>query len=174
LPRQSEMGAMLIIIYGLPGAGKTVIARMLSRRLAARYIASDDIWNAVYTRPIYSKEESDVVFSKLLEEIINALSSACGALVIEGVFASTSRIRKLEEICKKKNVKIFRILVAAPLQALLDRTSIRAHPISIEKLAWLTKSFETQTLADLTLNTDNLTLNKLESEVDKITAQLLI
>lgn len=165
---------MLIIIYGLPGAGKTVIARMLSKRLAARYIATDDIWNAVYTQPSFSKEESDVVFSKLLEDIKEALSSLRGALVIEGVFASTSRIRKLERICLEENVKIFRILVAAALHVLLDRTSVRVHPLSMEKLIWLTENFETRTLADLTINTDELALYQLESEVERIAAKLLI
>ena len=168
------MESILIVIYGLPGAGKTIIARMLSRLLAARYVATDDIWNALYPQPNFSKEESDVVFSKLLEHIEEALSSLHSALVIEGVFASMSRIRKLEAICLEKDIKIFRILVVASFSVLLDRTSVRTHPLSEEKLIWLTEKFETQAFADLTLNTEELSLSKLESEVERIATELFI
>ena len=56
---------MLIIVCGLPGSGKTTLARALSRRLKAVLLSSDAIRKGLFPKPSYSDEEKRAVYDEM-------------------------------------------------------------------------------------------------------------
>lgn len=163
---------LLVVVYGLPGAGKTNIAELLSKRLNANYLAMDNIWSRLYSNPNFTKEESDAVFLEMVSQIRRSLISFDCRLIVEGVFASGIRFRELDELCSKLEVQFVKILVHANLSTLKKRTAARKNIISSEKLDWLATRFETRQTADFAINTSDLTWAEVVLEINQIAEKL--
>lgn len=58
---------MLIIICGLPGSGKSSLARKLKAKLPAAYLNSDIVRKQIFRKPQYTPEEKKRVY----DEIVN-------------------------------------------------------------------------------------------------------
>lgn len=54
---------LLILLYGMPGSGKTFFARQLTDQLACAHIQGDRIRDELFENPTYSKEENHIVAS---------------------------------------------------------------------------------------------------------------
>jgi predicted kinase len=59
---------MLIIICGLPGSGKTTLAKSLSKRFEAVHVSSDITRKRMYPKPSYSEEEKASVYAGMVDE----------------------------------------------------------------------------------------------------------
>jgi predicted kinase len=60
---------MIIIVFGLPGSGKSYFASRLAGRLNADYISSDGLRRNLFAETIYSESEKLLVYSKMLKEM---------------------------------------------------------------------------------------------------------
>jgi hypothetical protein len=95
---------VLILLYGLPGAGKTYFARNLSANFEAAVIHSDRIRNELFEEPRYDEQEDDIV-----THLMNYMSEEfLGAGV--NVIYDTNAMRKsqrhgLRELARKKQAK---------------------------------------------------------------------
>lgn len=54
---------LLILLYGMPGSGKTFVARQLCEDIAAAHIQGDRIRAELFENPTYSREENHIVAS---------------------------------------------------------------------------------------------------------------
>ena len=54
---------LLILLYGMPGSGKTFFARQLCEQIAAAHVQGDRIRDELFEKPSYSKEENHIVAS---------------------------------------------------------------------------------------------------------------
>lgn len=54
---------LLILLYGMPGSGKTFFSRQLCEQVAAAHIQGDRIRDELFEKPTYSKEENHIVAS---------------------------------------------------------------------------------------------------------------
>ena len=57
---------MVVIVFGLPGSGKSYFASRLAKKLEADYISSDQVRKKLFTRPDYSEEGKKQVYKKLV------------------------------------------------------------------------------------------------------------
>jgi predicted kinase len=64
---------MLIVVFGLPGTGKSYFAQSLSERLGAVYISSDKLRNEVKARGRYSLEDKLKIYEAMAEEARSSL-----------------------------------------------------------------------------------------------------
>lgn len=174
LARRNRNNRLLVVVFGLPGAGKTTVAQMLSEKLRAGYIATDDIWRLLYPEPKYTQSESQAIFLELAALVERKLRSYHGATVVEGVFASVSRLHELQKISERCSAQFTTIQVRASIDVLLSRISNRRNLISAEKIEWLDERFEGQDIGDFILRTDKLSLSELSSEVIQIANRLSI
>ena len=56
---------MIVIVFGLPGSGKSYFASRLSEALGAKYISSDRLRRALFPVREYSLEEKKAVYDKM-------------------------------------------------------------------------------------------------------------
>jgi len=60
---------MIIVIFGLPGSGKSYLAQRLSKMLHAEYINSDGVRKELFRFPTYSQQEKKQVYHEMLKKI---------------------------------------------------------------------------------------------------------
>ena len=57
---------MVVIVFGLPGSGKSYFASRLARIIRADYINSDRVRKEMLARRTYSNQEKEIVYNKML------------------------------------------------------------------------------------------------------------
>jgi aminoglycoside phosphotransferase family enzyme/predicted kinase len=91
---------MIIVVFGLPGSGKSYLAQHLSRMLHAVYITSDAVRKELFMHPSYSEKEKKMVYDEMLKRI--AESEFHKEVVVDATL-SDIRIRQ-EFISKVKDI----------------------------------------------------------------------
>lgn len=100
---------MIIIVFGLPGSGKSFFASQLARKLNAGYINTDKLRSELFTVRTYTEAEKMVVYDKMLEKMNNALEHNFN-LVLDGTFYKESIRNKFrDEVAGKDNLKFIEV-----------------------------------------------------------------
>lgn len=76
---------MVVIVFGLPGSGKSFFAERLAAELGADYINTDRVRKEMFPKPSYSDEEKSLLYKKLLDEVYHH-AHARKVLVLDGTF----------------------------------------------------------------------------------------
>ena len=94
----------LIMLYGLPGSGKTYFARQLSERMQLANIQADRIRAELFEQPRYDKQENEVVMQ--LMNYMTAEFLAAGLSVVYDVNAMRGAQRRdLRELARKMHAQ---------------------------------------------------------------------
>lgn len=83
---------MLVVVCGLPGAGKSTVSRRIATRLDGRLVRTDVVRKELFPDPEYSAAESSAVYEEVLARARETLSEG-GRVVLDGTF----RRRELRE-----------------------------------------------------------------------------
>ncbi len=155
----------VVVIYGLPGVGKSAVCHGIRKRLGLPWLQVDDIWKRLFDPPSFSQAESNQVFAQLRNEIKLMLSKGETCMLVEGVFASRNRLSILRQMCREFDVEFWPVLLRAAKDVLRDRIlnhstseAIGIAPVSSAKLNWLSDQVDSDCEAVLTLRTDRLNL----------------
>lgn len=76
---------MVVIVFGLPGSGKTYLASRLAERLQATYVSTDVIRKKLISVTTYSEQEKQSVYDRVLSEVSRALPKE-RIVVVDGTF----------------------------------------------------------------------------------------
>ncbi|ELR73881.1 hypothetical protein C900_00045 [Fulvivirga imtechensis AK7] len=76
---------MIIIVFGLPGSGKTYFAERLAHRIKANLISSDTLRKEIVDVPTYSDDEKRLIYKKMFDIMYDFLHSK-NHLVLDGTF----------------------------------------------------------------------------------------
>lgn len=158
---------LVVLIYGLPGSGKTATCNELLRRKKIPYVSVDYLWRDLFPIPSFSVQESEVVFS----EVLRALARIPGAplVLLEGVFASKSRIDRVSEVCSRMGYTLLCILVHCEPHTAMARAAHReTNPMPTDSWNFLAQKFNSASLADFTLNTEMLSPTDAAESLDLV------
>lgn len=114
--------AVLILLSGLPGAGKTTFARALSTCLHFDHIESDRVRLEVTPFPTYSAGESAAVFARVDAAARRALAAGRHAL-IDATNLTTSDRRRFLRIATQLQVRLIVVRLTAPDSVIRERLS---------------------------------------------------
>ena len=65
---------MIIIVFGLPGSGKSYFASRLAERIGAKYLNSDRLRKQLFPERDYSDRGKQIVYDNMLEEMMQAVA----------------------------------------------------------------------------------------------------
>ena len=131
-------------ITGLPGSGKSSIAKELQRRLLklgvkSRILSSDELRKRVTPAPKYTEEERDFVYE--------TLASTAKDLTDEGInliIDATGNLRRYRERPRREISRFAEIYVKCPLELCIEREKRRIEfayaPRAIYKKAFTGRS----------------------------------
>ncbi|MEO9005025.1 MAG: AAA family ATPase [Ginsengibacter sp.] len=76
---------MIVIVFGLPGSGKSYFASRLAKTINARYVNSDKLRKEMFTERVYSDSEKKAVYDTMLDEMKEAVQQN-NNLVLDATF----------------------------------------------------------------------------------------
>jgi predicted kinase len=113
---------MIIIVFGLPGSGKSYFASRLAETLKAIYINTDEERLKMFSARTYTDEEKMKVYNSILEKMKTAIQNKLN-VVLDGTFYKESLRNKFEEAARKSNEKIIYMEVTADENTIKERLS---------------------------------------------------
>jgi len=76
---------MIIVVFGLPGSGKSYFAERLAKELNADYVNSDRVRKEMFPVRTYSDQEKAAVYNVMLERM-NEVLKQNGSVVLDATF----------------------------------------------------------------------------------------
>jgi predicted kinase len=116
---------MIILVFGLPGSGKSFFAARLAKELPADYVNSDRVRKKMFSERSYSKAEKAAVYDVLLDAMERAIKTSQN-LVLDATFYK-NETRQL--FIEKAKEDIFFIEIRAD-EALVKERLKKSRPFS--------------------------------------------
>lgn len=110
---------MLVLLSGLPGAGKTTLAGALVERLGAVHLESDAVRRQLFPEPQYTPEEHGAVFARMAALARDELEA--GRVVIVDATNLTRRDRRQFVRLANGAGGLVAVRVTAPADVIRDR-----------------------------------------------------
>jgi predicted kinase len=120
---------MIIIVCGLPGVGKTTLARQLAPFIKAVVLSTDKIRKELFPKPLYGRRERRLVYDVLLL-MAKYLHEANVNCILDGTF---SQERSRQGVMRKLNIPPNRVSIIecfCPEEIVILRLRIRKHDYS--------------------------------------------
>ncbi|HQW25056.1 MAG TPA: ATP-binding protein [Saprospiraceae bacterium] len=114
---------MVIIVFGLPGSGKSYFASRLAMHLEAEYVNSDELRMHMLQERNYTAAEKQRVYDAMLSRMSDALSDK-KPIVLDATFYKKSIRRRFEQRAATFHHSIIYIEVTASEDIIKDRLLI--------------------------------------------------
>jgi len=115
---------LFIMLYGLPGAGKTYFARQLCDNLQAAHVQSDRIRAELFENPRYDQQENAIV-AQLMEYMTSEFLNAGVSVVYDTNVVRTSQRRTLREMARDAHAQSLLIWFQIDIESAYLRASKR-------------------------------------------------
>ncbi len=115
---------MIIIVFGLPGSGKSYFASRLAKRLEATYVSSDVVRKQLFTVRKYTGEEKMKVYNEMIREMKEAIQQGKD-IVLDATFYKENIRNEFKETAEAFKEKIIFIEVWADQKIILKRLSMK-------------------------------------------------
>lgn len=120
---------IIILFCGLPGVGKTTLARSVASRTGARILSSDKIRKELMTYPAYTRTEGRLVYDvlMLLTKYLTAAGLNC---ILDATFNRERSRKEVENKLRSNNVQLYVIECTCPEDVVLERLRNRKNDFS--------------------------------------------
>jgi predicted kinase len=119
---------MLVVVFGLPGSGKSYFASRLAKRLGAVYLGSDAMRRGVVGKPHYSPDEKQRVYDAVAARASEDLRDG-RSVVLDATFHTAVRRRRIAELAAGADTQLRWIEVHAADPVIRERLA-RKRPDS--------------------------------------------
>lgn len=99
----------LIVICGLPGTGKSFVAKKLGKKIKAKVLNTDVVRKKLFKKPTYSDEEKYKVYKKLFEIAEKSLKKS--NVILDGTFYKENLRKMAKKIAEKNDSKFILVEV---------------------------------------------------------------
>ncbi|MBK9983389.1 MAG: ATP-binding protein [Saprospiraceae bacterium] len=111
---------MVIIVFGLPGSGKSYFASRLAEKLDALYVSTDELRMKMFSERTYSDDEKQLVYNAMLAIMVDHIPEQI-PIVLDGTFYKASLRDKFEQKVEELKEEIRYIEVTAPEDSIEER-----------------------------------------------------
>lgn len=125
---------ILVLLYGLPGSGKSHFARNISEELECAVIHSDRIRGELFEEPMFDQQE-DAIVKHLMEYMTEEFLNAGVSVVFDTNALRRSQRLQLREMARKKHTKTVLIWFQIDADAALARLRSRDRRTADDKFA---------------------------------------
>ncbi len=117
----------MIVLAGLPGAGKSTLAAALARRIPdARVLDKDEVRHALFAPCDYTSAERDVVFAALLDAARYHLGRG-RAVIFDGLtFSRRAQVAAAEAVAGEAGAFVAVIVCDVPVDVAIARCEVDA------------------------------------------------
>ncbi len=125
---------LLLAVGGLPGTGKTTVARRLALACGGELIRTDVVRKLLYPQPTYTPAEVEQVYAEVMRRAVGTLRRG-QYVVIDATFQRQSQRDAVEEIARQHGFPWRFVLVTAAEEVIATRLSQRRGDASDADLA---------------------------------------
>ena len=125
---------IVVILYGVPGSGKTYFARNFCNNITAAHVDSDRIRGELFENPRYDKEE-DAIINHLMQYMTEEFVDNGVSVVYDVNAMRTSQRRLIRELARKKHANTLLVWFQIDQQTAYIRTTKRDRRKSDDKFA---------------------------------------
>jgi predicted kinase len=101
---------MIIIVFGLPGSGKSYFANPLAEMMNAEYINSDQVRKEVICQKSYSEEEKLSVYEEMLARMTTAVTQNKNVVLDATFYKHDIRKKFIEGIEQDENIWFIEVI----------------------------------------------------------------
>jgi predicted kinase len=130
---------MIILLCGVPGSGKSTIARLLAERTGATLLSTERFRRKVYHR--------------LMKELERTES---GEIILDGTFYRREWRESVKEFARRRGIPLLVVWIKSSLQTSLQRDAKRKTPIGERAVKIIHAEFE-EPEADVVIDSEKLT-----------------
>lgn len=118
-----------ILFCGLPGVGKTTLARSVASRTGANILSSDKIRKELIIYPTYTRAEGRLIYDvlMLLTKYLIAAGIDC---ILDATFSRERSRKELENRLRSNNARLYVVECTCPEEVVLKRLRNRVDDFS--------------------------------------------
>jgi len=150
---------MLILVCGLPGTGKTTVAKRIAMRTKSSLLSTDVIRRQLFKKPAYDQKEKEMVYGELFSRAERSLKNGKNVLV-DGTFYMKELRDKVKKIAEKTGSEFRIVEVVCGERQIRRRLEKRNKACSISDADYcvymkIKEQFEPIVEEHFTINTSN-------------------
>ena len=159
---------MVIIVFGLPGSGKSYFAARLADKLGAIYVNSDELRLGLFQERTYSDKEKLAVYDMMLNKMTAAVSDK-KSIVLDATFYKASIRKEFESKASELGEQIIYIEITAPEDLIKERVSQQRKASEADYSVYLKLKKNTDPLSEdhLVLRSSNNNIVKMLNDAIK-------
>ncbi len=123
----------LITLRGLPGCGKSVIAKKLGEKLNVEVIKGDFFKLEFMKNSSSFKEACSFAYDKIFEKIKELFDKRNKIIIVEELFNDKDLFEKIKVFCLESNIEIVSFYIDRDLEKLLEVENKRERKIKNSK-----------------------------------------
>jgi hypothetical protein len=114
----------LVLVMGVPGAGKSHCARLLARRLGAAHVSSDHLRSRMFVAPSYAPAENAALFAAA-DAVVDGLLAEGHRVVLDATHLRASDRAAPGATARRRGAPLVHVLVTAPEEEIRARLAQR-------------------------------------------------